>query len=314
MEDVHPPDAVVTRANVDALEMELQGVQAQLENEQKRVSFARSYNATALVGMPAMTDMEFQVEILHKQLKEMSKENFQDASAVHILQVQYQQQVEDLKLELSRLRRDDAKHASFGDQQDGTPPNNIMSHQVQLLSEEVVKLREKLALSSGELKALKSRVKAANDRARKAEDELAAATLDGIERAASSSFGVFSRRKTTEGESSSTISAVMRLIPGRGDRTEQIGKVVDAVDKFAVTTGKYLRRNPLARAGFILYLLMVHVWTFLLLFFHAQNFETNRTEYGSSLAVGPDSLVEQHKDIALEVVEAIRSSNQGVGT
>jgi hypothetical protein len=55
------------------------------------------------------------------------------------------------------------------------------------------------------------------------------------------------------------------------------------------------------------------MWTFLLLFFHAHNFETSRTEYGSNVAVGPDSLMEQHKDIAHEVVEAIRSSShQGI--
>lgn len=266
--------------------------------------------------MPGMTHIKSQAEILHQQLRDMSKENSQEASAVHVLQVQHQRQVEDLRLELSRLqamRRDGTSQVSFVDQDSDPQNNNELSHQVKLLSQEVLKLREKLAHSSGEIKALKSRFKAANDRATKAEDELAIVTLDGIERAASSSLGGSSARKPTEGGSSSTIRAVMRLTPGRGDRTEQIGIVVDAVDKFAVATGKYLRRKPLARAGFILYLLMVHMWTFLLLFFHAHNIETSRAEYGSNIAVGPDSLLEKHKDIAHEVVEAIRSSSRQQG-
>ena len=42
LEDDQHPEGAVTRAHVDALEIELQSVQVQLGNEQKRVSSAGS--------------------------------------------------------------------------------------------------------------------------------------------------------------------------------------------------------------------------------------------------------------------------------
>jgi Golgin subfamily A member 5 len=241
----------------------------------------------------------------------MSKESSQEASSVHVSQVQYQRQVAELTLEVSRLQaalQVARNQSSLGDQDDSNPPNGSeLSHQVKLLSEEVLKLRDKLANSSGEIKTLKIRVKAASERAVNAEEQLAAATLDGIEKSISGGFP--RQRHADGGAQSASIRAAMRLSPG--DRTEQIGKVVDVVDTFAVSTGKYLRRNPLARAGFILYLVLVHLWTFLLLFFHAHNLESKRVEFGSNFAVGPDALVEHHNVIADRAAAEIRSAHDG---
>jgi hypothetical protein len=269
--------------------------------------------------MGLLTHLQSQVEMLHQQLRDMSKESSEEVSSIHVLQVQYQRQVADLTLEVSRLHAalgEAPNQSSAGDKDQSTlSKDNLLSQQVILLSEEVLKLRDKLALSSGELKTLKTRVKAANERAAKAEDQLAAVTLDGIERAAATSLsGVPIRKHMGGGASSASIRAVMRLSHGQGDGTEQIGKVVDVVDMFAVTAGKYLRRNPWARAGFILYLMIMHMWTFLLLFFHAHNFETTRMEYGSYVALGPDALMEQHKEIADHVAATVRIPQQGADT
>ena len=63
-----------------------------------------------------------------------------------------------------------------------------------------------------------------------------------------------------------------------------------------------MRRNPLARAGFIVYLLMIHTWTFLLLFFHAHSVEIH--DFGAESAPhGPHSLMQQQINPA-DVVEA----------
>ena len=61
---------------------------------------------------------------------------------------------------------------------------------------------------------------------------------------------------------------------------------------------KYLRRNPLARAGFIFYLLLIHSWTFVLLFFHAHSFETFHADNAASisLAHGPHALMKQQME------------------
>jgi hypothetical protein len=55
-------------------------------------------------------------------------------------------------------------------------------------------------------------------------------------------------------------------------------------------SGTYLRRNPLARAGFIFYLLLIHLWTFVLLFFHAHYFESDHVMQAPH---GPNALIMQ---------------------
>ena len=64
--------------------------------------------------------------------------------------------------------------------------------------------------------------------------------------------------------------------------------------------GKYLRKNPLARAGFIFYLLSIHLWTFVLLFFHAHGFEVDEHASGG---LSPHSLMQQNSP-ALEKAKA----------
>ena len=61
-------------------------------------------------------------------------------------------------------------------------------------------------------------------------------------------------------------------------------------------SGKYLRRNPIARAGFIFYLLLIHLWTFVLLFFHAHSFDTMGDDTGGTatrVVHGPGALLQK---------------------
>lgn len=62
-------------------------------------------------------------------------------------------------------------------------------------------------------------------------------------------------------------------------------------------TGKYLRSNPLARAFFLLYLLMIHVWALALLVFHAHSYETIHGDFGAGhqLAHGPHALMQANE-------------------
>jgi hypothetical protein len=62
--------------------------------------------------------------------------------------------------------------------------------------------------------------------------------------------------------------------------------------------GKYLRRNPLARAGFIFYLIIIHLWSFVILFFHAHSFQEHG-DFGASVGVshGPYALLMQHQQL-----------------
>lgn len=107
----------------------------------------------------------------------------------------------------------------------------------------VLRLRHKVANYNSESKTTRSRLQTAVDRATKAEEKLAdviAATAtndyDSMERANASGNGLGRRKRS--GPQSGSIRSAMNLTPGQGEKAEQIGKVVDAVDSFAVSTGK----------------------------------------------------------------------------
>jgi hypothetical protein len=60
-----------------------------------------------------------------------------------------------------------------------------------------------------------------------------------------------------------------------------------------IHSGKYLRKNPIARAGFIFYLILIHLWTFTLLFFHAHSFGVERCDFQAGVRVshGPHAMM-----------------------
>jgi hypothetical protein len=254
-----------------------------------------------------------QSEALHQQLRAMSRETTQEASAVHTKQLQYDRQIADMSLTISKLQailREAEKEPSgeSGVLEPTKGNDDEMANQIKLLSEEVLRLREKVANHNSESLTMKNRLRAAVDRATKADDELAAAVTstngndmyDSMERAGpSSGNGLGRRRRTGAPLPSGSIRSAMRLNPGQGERTEQIGNVVDALDSFAVSTGKYLRRNAVARAGFIVYLLLIHIWTFVLLFFHAHSFETEHGDFGAGIGLphGPHALMQQQQQL-----------------
>lgn len=196
----------------------------------------------------------------------------------------------------------------------GNSDDGDMANQVKKLSEEVLRLREKVAsFNSGSL-AMKNRLRSAMDRAAKAEDHLTEARtsaasnddFDSMERGPTGN-GMSRRRRGGGNQSIGSIRSTFRLEPGQGEGREHLGKVVDVVDGFAVTTGKYLRRYPLARAGFIFYLLIIHAWTFLLLFMHAHSFETIHGDFGAGIGVphSPHALMQQpQQDILQQVQQA----------
>ena len=142
--------------------------------------------------------------------------------------------------------------------------------------------------------AMKHRLKSAVDRANKLEGDLANAQssngngdfYDSMERAQ------LSRRRRPGATNTGSIRAAMRLDSTSGDRAEKIGQAVDVVDSFAVSTGKYLRRNPLARAGFIFYLMLVHLWCFVILAYHSHSMDM-----GSGVPHGPHAMVMQQQQL-----------------
>jgi hypothetical protein len=173
----------------------------------------------------------------------MSKETTQEASAVHVRQVQYDRRIADLNLNISKLQSaavnkeptDDARGVDTAKAND-----DEMAKQIKMLSEEVLRLRDKVGNHHSESLALKNRLRAATDRAANAEEDLAAARVNenDIESVPASGNGL-SRRKRGGGAGTASIRSAMRLNPGQGDGRENIGKAIDVVDSFAVSTGTF---------------------------------------------------------------------------
>lgn len=174
----------------------------------------------------------------------MSKESTQEASAIQIEQLQYQRQVADLQLTITTLEsklRDVKKESPASVQVLQSHDSRSEEDQIKLLSDEVLRLRDKLAGSSSESFTLRARLQSALQRAAKAEEELSSAASMSTFDAELIAEGAVLRKRGRSGKSQSeSIRAAMRLHASGGERSEQIGKVVDAVDAFAATTGMNL--------------------------------------------------------------------------
>ena len=149
-----------------------------------------------------------------------------------------------------------------------------------------------------ELSTLRNRLQVATVRAEKAETALAnLGALDvesGPESGNDHGGGAGMRRRRKDDTS---IRTAINLQNSRNGNIERVGKVIDGLDKFSVVdTGKYLRHIPLARGGFILYLVVLHLWTFVVLFFHTHRFETVHGDFGAGrqFAHGPHALLQYH--------------------
>jgi hypothetical protein len=120
------------------------------------------------------------------------------------------------------------------------------------LSNQVMRQQEQLSQAHGEVSALRTRLSAALNRATIAE---AAAMEEAREPLR---VVPFQRRKKAP-------TVTLKQALGGG------GASVDFLDSFFSATSKILRHNPYARLLFVLYLAVLHLWTFALLVFHAHS-------------------------------------------
>ena len=60
---------------------------------------------------------------------------------------------------------------------------------------------------------------------------------------------------------------------------EQLAITIDAIDSWMVDTGSFMRHEPFARLGLLLYLMVLHLWSFALVVFHTT--EVEHGDFGS---------------------------------
>lgn len=286
-------NVIQLKNQVYSLEEELENTKAQLISEKQRIV------------------------IMQHELRDMSKERTLEATSARSKQQQFDRQIVDMSLQVSKLQaslREAKKSEGINAGKSGAVYGE--NGEVAELTEQVVRQQEKIAQNASENAALRNRLQVALERANKAEkkvERLEASTERDIE---SGNYGVLSsdgdgiprRRRRNEISIRSAIN-----LSSQNRNTERIGKAIDSLDNFSVQTGKYLRRNPLARGSFILYLIMLHTWTFVVLFLHAHKFETIHGDFGAGhqMAPGPHALMQQsNPDIFKQVVTSkVEDSN-----
>jgi len=97
-------------------------------------------------------------------------------------------------------------------------------------------------------------------------------------------------RKTSRVES---ISSALGLHPGRfpsGGWQETTASLLDAFDALAVDLGSHFRHYPVSRLAFMMYLMILHMWAFFLLVYHAHAQGT-----GTEGHYGPEALFQSYR-------------------
>jgi len=177
--------------------------------------------------------------------------------------------------------------------------------EISSLSERLLRQQALAKNAKSEILALKGRLQAANARADEAEKArynsrnhlpqprslaydveggTTPSNAQGNHAGASSSFSV---RRRVKGGSSRGVRSIRSALPcfgsGRssdgGSGLEQVALTIDAIDSWMVETGSFMRHEPFARLGLLLYLTVLHLWSFALVVFHTT--EVEHGDFGS---------------------------------
>lgn len=173
-------------------------------------------------------------------------------------------------------------------------------------NQEIAKLSDQLLRHQGlaenaksEILALKGRLQVANNRAEEAEKAQYAYSQNSINSRSArgahdvesgsgsgnnaTSHAFYARRRVKGG--SRHVRSIRSALPcfgsGRGTNgaIDQIALTVDAIDSWMVDTGYFMRHEPFARLGLLLYLTVLHLWSFALVVFHTT--EVEHGDFGS---------------------------------
>ncbi|GKY91732.1 hypothetical protein MPSEU_000145000 [Mayamaea pseudoterrestris] len=251
---------------IESLRAEMETIQTQLEQEQQRN------------------------KILQDELRNVSSEQSDEATVLQLRREQHDRQIQQLNetiLELKRELQREKEHAT-SNRLNG---DDETMKQVRNLSEDVIRLRDKLSSSSSEISALKSRLHVALDRAKRAEQALEE-RLTAVSGFGDIEVGSGATRQRGGLKGHPTMRAALKLDVVQGEGSERFAKSLDSLDKFLVQSGRFLRQNAVARLLFILYFVTMHLWTFVLLFFHVHGYDTMRTDFATS-GHGPAGMIAQ---------------------
>lgn len=205
------------------------------------------------------------VNRLIEQNKILSKEKTEESNTVHRIEIQKNREVSELKLQIEKLetqrrRESRVSIAETNDSTSVTPDDQIkVDLQLKRLQLEVISMREH---HNSETSAMRSRLTAAIEKSKQLEIELdKRSSTDDKDRG---NMNFYPTRRVYKPAS---IRDALLLSSSEGG----ISEVVDAIDSLSVQIGKFLRKNPFARLFFICYLVIMHLWIFILLMYHVHS-------------------------------------------
>lgn len=242
-------------------------------------------------------------EALQQELHDISKERSDEASLVQSRQRQQDEKVADLEATISRLQTSFREQRIGGSTAQASAEGRAsqLSQELEQTKVEVGKLSDQLVRHQGlaesskaEILALKGRLRMATSRADEAERSLASAQnpqstgrLYDVESGGAGLTSTKMRRRIKGGargrfgsSAVRSVRSVLRMGPGRqSPAMEQVATTMDALDRWMVETGSFMRHEPFARLGFLLYLITLHLWSFALVVFHTT--EQPHADFGS---------------------------------
>jgi hypothetical protein len=245
-------------------------------------------------------------EALQQELNEINKERTEDASSSQARQRQHDRKVADLESTVSRLQTSLRAYKSGKSEAQASADNGKASQiaqeleesksEIARLSEQLVRQQGRVEASKSEILAMKGRLQSANARADEAETSLVSQVtapastgrMYDMESGGLGFSGTTRQRRIkggagrVRGGSSSvrSVRSALNIGPGRtSPALEQVAGTIDAIDSWMIETGSFMRHEPLARVGFLLYLVTLHVWSFALVIFHET--EVPHGDFGS---------------------------------
>lgn len=221
-------------------------------------------------------------ETLQSELEDIVKERTQDNSVFLTQQKEFDRRIAGLtasNTQLQALLRANDRGTGSVSKHDNSivsSEENNLERQISSLSEELVRLRGRFENSSTELLTLRNRLRAALTRADAAEKAAAKAQSDfdvyDVERGSVNQYPGNKVRRRMGGRANKKVvplSSAIKLDQGRGDARKAAKTFIDTVDTLAIEVGSYFRNDAIARGFFLLYLLLIHLWAFALVLFHA---------------------------------------------
>ena len=237
-------------------------------------------------------------EALQEELNDISRERSEEVSSAQARQRMQDRKVSEMEMTISRLKAQAQEHKGKHVGSPGKDPALLSQEleetrrDIESLSLQLVRQQNLAENAKSEVVALKGRLQASASRAEQAEKSLQIAHATRSAGGTTNNRlyemeggGVAGMRRRVKGAARSrhygTIRSALQMSPGRTSNPfmEQVAMTLDALDSWMVESGSFLRHEPLARLAFMLYLILLHLWSFALVVFHTA--EEPHADFGS---------------------------------